>query len=106
MLIVVAVRAEGMIKLFLLILVIVSQTSRCLATGQTATTQMIRRDIIESICGFSFRELIMAYQRYCENDGFEFCSEYMHTPHLVKAVVAYAVPLYAASLRSERPSSN
>ena len=75
--IVVAVWAEGMIKLFLLILVIVSQTSRCLATGQTATT--IRRDIIESICGFSSFQVVLAYLRYCANDGFKFCSEYAHT---------------------------
>ena len=88
----VAVRAEGMIKLFLLILVIVSQTRRCLATGQTEMT--IRRDIIESICGFTLYDLISAYIRYCENDGFKFCSEYMHTPHLVKTVVAYALPLW------------
>ena len=63
-----------MIKLLLLIVVIVSQTSTCLAAGErTATT--IRRDITESICRLNFMQQFGVYLDYCKSDGFNFCGQ-------------------------------
>ena len=72
----VAVRVEGMMKLLLLVVVIGSQTNRCLAAGETATS--IRRDITESICTSGFFQQVSVHLRYCRNDGFSACSKYRH----------------------------